>query len=669
MHRPKVPLSRIILLSTAMVGGAALVPAGPALAGPAPAASAATDARQRQYAAAASEYGVPESVLLGVSYLESRWDANAGKPSTSAGYGPMHLTDARYVTSLPSAGHVDAQEDPRGDGSRPALTVAQHPAVDEPDQAALQTLDAAAALSGAGVEALRSDPATNIRGGAALLSSYQRQLGAPTGSASDPAAWYGAVARYSGSDTSDAARVFADEVFGTIRDGVSRRTDDGHQLALAAHAGLTPVTSWLDRLGLRKPAPRPDGVECPAEIACEWIPAPYQLLGDGTDPVNYGNHDLGQRPAQQQIKYIVIHNTEASYDTTLKLVQDPTYLGWHYSMRSVDGHTAQHIKTKDVGWHAGNWYVNSKSVGIEHEGYAAEGGWFTEAMYRNSAKLVGYLAQKLNIPLDRQHILGHDNVPGMRPSSIPQMHWDPGPYWDWDHYFDLLHAPFRGVGTPLTGMVTIDPDFATNQPAFTGCVTAGVPCTPHGSSSVILRTAPSASAPLINDPGLRPDGSPQTMLISDHGARAATGQQYAIAGRQGDWIAIWYLGQKAWFQNSKSAPTVKYSIGLVATPKPGKATIPVYGRAYPEDAAYPAGVPIDTIVTLPYTLSAGQRYAVGDVLGSEFYQSHTFDGSGTADHTVIRGKMTYVQIQFGHRVMFVNKDDVQLLPSPIGAPH
>ncbi|MEV4753885.1 peptidoglycan recognition family protein [Micromonospora sp. NPDC049559] len=657
MHPPNVPLGRRILLSTALVGAATLAPTLPVQAAATP-----VDSRQQLYAAAAAEYGVPEAVLLGVSYLESRWDGNAGTPSTSGGYGPMHLTDARHVAGLPGGGHYDAGEDPRGDSARPALAV-QHPEADAPPAAALQTLDSAARLTGTAAEALRSDPAANIRGGAALLSSYQRALAGPTGNASDPAAWYGAVARYSGSDSADAAAAFADEVFTTIRDGASRTTDDGHRITLAAHPGLNPARSWLDKLGLRELA-RPDGLECPPELPCEWIPAPYEQFGDG----DYGNHDLSDRPGRQKIEYIVIHDTEGSYAGTINMVQDPTYVSWNYTLRSVDGHIAQHVKAKDVAWHAGNWYVNAKSVGLEHEGFAAQGTWYTEAMYRSSAKLVRYLALRLGIPLDRQHIIGHDNVPGILPGNVGGMHWDPGPYWDWSHYFDLLKAPFRTLGTPRTGLVTIDPDFATNRPAFTGCDTAGVPCPSRGSSSVILHSAPSADAPLVNDLGLRPDGTPDTMHISDHGARASAGQTYAVADRRGDWTAIWYLGQKAWFHNPPSAPAAKWSTGLVVTPKPGRATIPVYGRAYPEQAAYPAGVPYQAITPLQYTLAAGQRYAVGAVLPSEYYRAVTFDGSSPGDWTVIRGDTTYVQIQFGHRIMFVNLADVQILPSPVGAP-
>ena len=89
-------------------------------------------------------------------------------------------------------------------------------------------------------------------------------------------------------------------------------------------------------------------------------------------------------------------------------------MSWQYTLRASDGHIAQHVKAKDVAWHAGNWYVNAKSIGLEHEGYAARGTWYTEAMYRSSAKLVRYLADRYDIPLDRQHILGHDVVQGHR---------------------------------------------------------------------------------------------------------------------------------------------------------------------------------------------------------------------------------------------------------------
>ncbi|GAA2702321.1 N-acetylmuramoyl-L-alanine amidase [Micromonospora olivasterospora] len=678
MPRSSLPASRRVLLATVVAAATAVLPfaAGPVAAEPIGTGSAdAISDRQQQYAAAAAEYGVPESVLLGVSYLESRWDTHAGHPSTSGGFGPMHLTDAERVASNEAASaHVDEGEDPRGDDSRPLVVPESGPAEPAPALPGLHTLETAAELTGASEEALIADAATNIRGGAALLASYQEELNSPVGADSDPASWYGAVARYSGADTEDAAAAFAAEVYDQISLGASRTTDDGHRVTLAARA-VDPDESAVNRLGLRR-AERPDGLECPVGLPCEWIPAPYAKTGPAAG--SYGNHDLANRPADQKIEYIIIHDTEGYFTPSVNLVKRADYLGWHYTLRSVDGYIAQHIKAKDVGWHAGNWYVNAKSIGLEHEGFAGHGTWYTEAMYRTSAKLVRHLAHKFQIPLDRQHILGHDNVPGTVASTVAGMHWDPGPYWDWSHYFDLLKAPFHSTGTPRTGLVTIDPDYANNQPAFTGCnrQPPGVPTPPppiapcplRPASSVILRTAPSADAPLVNDRGLRPNGTPNTMYISDHGARAAAGQTYALAGQEGDWTAIWYLGQKAWFYNPASAPSAKWAQGFVAVPKAGKATIPVYGRAYPEAAAYPAGVPYQAVSPLQYTLSAGQRYAVGGVLPGEYYRAVTFDGSSPGDWTVIRGENRYVQIQFGHRVMFVNENDVDLLPSAVGAP-
>ncbi|GHF88184.1 hypothetical protein FHX82_000932 [Amycolatopsis bartoniae] len=631
------PLSRRTALRAAAAGTAGLAAAAPGIAG---ASVAADQARQRAFAAAAAEFGVPEQVLLGVSYLESRWDHHGGTPSTGAGFGPMHLTDVRTVAAGGSH-HDKGTEDPRGDLARAALRPA------EPREAApvpaLQTVDLAAQLTGESPEALRTDATQNIRGGAAVLAQYQRELGVKS---SNPADWYGAVARYSGATDSDAAAFFADEVFGTISTGTSRTTDDGQSVRLDA-TSVSPARGQLRALNLPA-SPRGD-VEAPPGVSAEWIPAPYQQTGDG--PGDYGNYDKAERPQSQRITHIVIHDTECTYDTALGLVQDPTYLGWHYTLRSTDGHIAQHILTKDVGWHAGNWYVNAKSIGVEHEGFGAQGTWYTEAMYRTSAKLVRYLADKYGIPVDRQHILGHDNVPGTLPSTVAGMHWDPGPYWDWCHYFDLLGAPLRSWARQSTGLVTIRPDFATNKPAFTGCDSAGAACTLRGSSEVILRSEPRDDAPLLQDLGLHPDGSPSTMGVSDVGSRASTGQQYAVAEVSGEWTAIWYLGQKGWFRSAAAVP----ALGQVVTPKPGLASVPVYGRAYPEAAAYPANVPPQAVTPLQYTFAAGQKYVAGPVLPSEYYWSTTFDPT---THVVVRGQTNYVQIQFGHRVAYVKTDDV-----------
>jgi hypothetical protein len=460
------------------------------------------------------------------------------------------------------------------------------------------------------------------------------------------------VARFSGADDVATATTYADDVFDVIRTGQARTTDSGQQMVLAADPDVAPDRGQVADLGLRTAdAAR---TECPRSVACEWIPAPYEEFGEG----DYGNHDKAERPASQSVKYIVIHDTEATWDTTLRLVQNPQYVSWQYSLRSSDGHIAQHVPLKDVAWHAGNWFVNAKSVGLEHEGFlVSPDAWYTEAMYRTSARLVRYLAHRFDIPLDRQHVLGHDNVPGTTTATIRGMHTDPGPYWDWAHYFTLLGRPFTPEAGPDSPVVTIRPDYDANRPLYTGCTKAGEACTPHGSGAVRLHTGPSESAPLVKDIGLRPGGQDSTTGVNDTGARASTGQQYAVAGREGDWTAIWYLGQKAWFHNPRTEPTAVPAQGRVLTPRDGLAEVPVYGRAYPEASAYPAGVPVQSVSPLPYKLRAGQEYVVGDRLPGEYLYATTFD---TAGHRVVRGQEMYYEVQFGHRVAFVKASDVEV---------
>jgi hypothetical protein len=661
MRRPPPILTRASLRVTAaaaVVSLAAFGPAAAAHAGP----DGTAGSRQADFAAAAQRYGVPASVLLGVSYLESRWDAHQGEPSTDGGYGPMNLTDTAYVTAQ-ALKQGEAPEDARGDTSRPLVAPAP-PSGPAADQPALRTMATAAALTGADKATLRTDAAANILAGAALLASYQKDLGAPA--SADPGEWYGAVARYSGATTPAGARDFADEVFQTIHDGMSRTTDDGQQVTLAATA-VTPDTGQLARLGLAQPADATVTPECPSGMDCDFVPAAYQL--DSADKTDYGNYDLADRPKDMKVQYLVIHDNEGYYNGTISWFQNPkAYVSAHYELRSVDGHVTQMVQTKNVAWQAGNWYINMHSVGIEQEGFAAAGAtWYTEALYEQSAKLVRYLAHKYGIPLDRQHILGHGNVPGTTPATIKGMHWDPGPFWDWNHYLDLARGyRLPSLGSPHPdGTVTIDPDFATNQQPVTGCDKSGsgTPCTAQGTSFVYLHTAPSDDAPYVADTGLH--AGPGTRDIADWAARAEAGQQYVVAARQGDWVAIWFAGAQGWFRDPRHGSTADGAIGLAVTPARGKTSIPVYGRAYPEADAYGGTtIPVQSVVPLGYTVAAGQRYALGATdVSTDYYYAPTIDSSLPYDHTVVHGKTRYLEIQYGHRVGYVLASDVRIVPA------
>ena len=585
--------------------------------------------RQQAFARAAEVSGVPQEFLLGVAFMESRWDDHGAEPSTSGGYGPMHLT------SPDLSGYDDPKAADKGETSSTT-----------PDSGG--TLDTAADLTGLSAAALRGDAVANICGGAALLASYQ-----PGTSSVSTQAWTEAVATYSGAADEATALRFAEQVFGVIRDGRARTTNDGQQVTLQATPDAEVDEQAIASMGLLETDS--DAVDCPAALGCESVPAPYEWYGE-PNAFAYGNHDLAQRQETLDINYIVIHDTEASWDTTLNLVTNPRYVSWQYSLRSSDGHIAHHVDNKNVAWHAGNWYVNMHSIGLEHEGFAAEGTtWYTESMYRTSATLVRYLAAKYDVPLDRAHIIGHDQVPGVAPQNVRGMHWDPGPYWDWEHYFDLLGAPIAPDRRSRSDVVTVAPGFEGNEQPLTGCAGG---CVTTDTNFVYLRTAPSQNAPLVKDMGLHPDGTNSTTQVSDIGARAAAGHKFIVAERRGDWLKVWYLGEIAWIHSPQGDPVVRPSQGRVVVAT-GDQSVPIYGRAYPEASAYPSEIPVQGLAPLQYSIEPGQAYVLADdALTTDYYYAKTFDDSLGGDHTVVVGEDEYYQIWFGHRIAYVRAADV-----------
>lgn len=560
--------------------------------------------RQPAFADAAHDFGVPEPILLATAYNQSRWEQHAGQPSTTGAYGVMGLVDLRYAA--------------RGDGDRASQ------------------LYRAAELADLDPATVRTDAAANIRAGAALLADY----------ADSGQGWYDAVARYGGSDS------FARSVFATIQTGERRTTADGETVTLAA----APDTQVPQP---RANATRDAEVECPATINCQFIPAAYEL-NDPDDPSSYGNYDVANRPKDVKIDTIVLHDTEGSYDGVIDYFTDPAaYVSAHYLVRSSDGEVTQFVPTKDVAWQAGNWYVNSHSIGIEQEGYAIDGSWYTEALYRSTAELVKYLAAKYDIPLDRQHIIGHDNVPGISPDYVAGMHWDPGTFWDWEHFMSLIGTPVAARGSAASPMVTIAPGFDRNVQQVNDCEGDGSAVEPQGVSFVWLRTAPRDDAPLYSDPALHPDGSAGTTCANDWGDKASAGQQFVVAEKRGDWIAIWWQGAKVWFKSGDGRERTAVSArGTIVTPKPGRGAIPTYGRAYPEPSAYPDQIPVEGIYPLQYTMKQGQSYVSGGLAKTDYYYAKTIDDSLPLDHSVVRGKTKYLRVQLGHRIGFVQAADV-----------
>jgi hypothetical protein len=603
------------------------------------------------FSAAADVTGVPADLLKAVSYMESRWDQHAGQVSADGGYGVFNLAGGA------GPGHA------HGDGlPLSAVTDKQGPA-----REGTAELARAAALTGLDAATLKSDAQANVCGGAALLASYQAQAvrdGATEGESAAPsetlAVWEGAVSRMSDVEG------FATQVYQTLREGAGTTTPAD---------GSVVLTGNRDVVVPRAASTSDPEADCPEDLGCEWLPAPYEKgspdLPDGTG--DYGNHDQADRTGAggPSLDYILIHDTETAYQPTVNLVQDPSYLAWNYTLRSSDGHVANHLDPADVGWHAGNWFLNMHSIGLEHEGWAGTGAWYTEAMYQSSAALVRHLAAEHDIPLDRAHVIGHDQVPGILPGYTKNVHWDPGPYWDWDHYFELLGAPIGGDLAATTNVepgdvVEVRTGYADNPNAVTGCEAAspgsGDCVEDAGTNFRYLHQSPSDDAPLAKDPGWKPDGSNGTTYASDVSARVQSGHKLVVDRVEGDWLGVWWAGSLAWLHNPADRPVVVPATAQTVTVA-GDAPAPVFGRAYPEASAYEdhPGVPVQPVTPIEYEVGVEQTYAVADDhVASDYYRATTFDGSGPGDRTVVRGDDVYYQVWLAHRHVFVNAGDVEL---------
>ncbi|MCM2416030.1 peptidoglycan recognition family protein [Streptomyces sp. RKAG290] len=150
-------------------------------------------------------------------------------------------------------------------------------------------------------------------------------------------------------------------------------------------------------------------------------------------PASTSNYTVSSRPSAYPVQYVIIHVTQETFSDAVAIFQNPAKkVSAHYVVRSVDGYIDQCVREKNIAWHAGNWDYNTRSIGIEHEGYVDQPAYFTDAMYEKSALLTASVCDRYGIPKDRAHILGHVQVPGTD-------HTDPGPNWDWVRYIRLVN--------------------------------------------------------------------------------------------------------------------------------------------------------------------------------------------------------------------------------------
>ena len=170
---------------------------------------------------------------------------------------------------------------------------------------------------------------------------------------------------------------------------------------------------------------------------------PFQVIQDEADPSNYSSRN------GSGITHVTVHTIQGSYAGAISWFKNPnSNVSCHYNMRCTDGQITQMVCEADKAWHASG--ANPFSVGIEHEGFVSDPSWYTNIMYQSSAALTKSIALRNNIPLHKVYdingdyginhnsntcfsVKGHQHYP-------TNSHTDPGQYWDWNRYYDLINT-------------------------------------------------------------------------------------------------------------------------------------------------------------------------------------------------------------------------------------
>lgn len=411
---------------------------------------AARSPMEAAFQSAGAEFGVPSELLVAIGWTEARLVHRPNQATLDRGFGVMHLTDGLGGTKLARA----------------------------------------AALTGLSREALRTDVAANIRGGAAVLGALGDTYFAeyPDLDRRQLADWWQIVMRYAEIDEPELAEGYAEEVYAAFERGISLKQSEG-RLELTAR----PVDVSAHRIFKSQiqsaltdfPGPAANGQ------AIHWSASPNFNSRNGTT-----------------IDRVIIHTTEGAYAGTLSWFRNTaSNVSAHYVVRSSDGDVTHMVADADRAWHIGN--CNSRAIGIEHEAISAQPQWFTEAMYQSSANLTRWECDTRSIPKDRTHIIGHSEAN----ASCGTNHSDPGRYWDWTKYMRMVTG--GGTTTPtgkLTGVI------------YTGATTNRV-----ATATVTLTGGPTAVSGAVDANGVYAfDVAPGTYTAT---AKATGYQDGSVTGK------------------------------------------------------------------------------------------------------------------------------------------
>ncbi|MEO7021649.1 MAG: peptidoglycan recognition family protein [Ktedonobacteraceae bacterium] len=575
------------------------------------AASAAGVSANTAFTQAASESGVPVSVLKTLCYMEGRLSMHGGSPSIDNGYGCMHLVKNQ---------HAD-------------------------------TLDQAAGLLHVSVNQVKSDLTTNIRGGAAVLHAEAVQTSSTHSLPTSLAGWYGEIANYSHATLHSTALMYADAFYKLLNSGFNAQTDTGELVTVAAQTvkpDIATAAAFSNSATLPAGCSAISTGDYPAAVNCILDPAIFDCTPATAvyPPCNYEQRTDAGYPLP--VNFVVIHDTEGSLQSALDVFQNTDPKTSHGSAANYivdsDGTVYQMVHDVAFTYNVGNYWYNQHSVGIEHVGFDATGfQWYNAAQYLGSAKLVAYLLTKYHIPLDRNHVVAHGTVPA--PFSGGINHVDPGPYWMWDYYFDQIHQ--QGVAFPKKGHVRHTVELHTKKYLSKGGIES-----PADFNFYSLYNGPSTASGLIPHASVGTD-------ITDETDNIEADMTYYYVAKVKDQAGTGDMMYEIWYGEADHVQDPTY---------PSDSTY--YADAKLAWVAVPRGTDVtegmDTLVTLKQSGSA-----VADVFGDPITRTDGLFLIGDAPngavfvsgYKVVEDGATAVwyEINFNHRQAWVPASEVTVV--------
>jgi uncharacterized protein (TIGR03382 family) len=297
----------------------------------------------------------------------------------------------------------------------------------------LDTLALGAELVDADELAVRADTELGTRAGALVLARLGQQNDAGVSLAS----WRPALEQLSGMDPLS-AKSYASRVFAILRNGGDFAARDGELVHIAPHPEIDPSETVAT---LSAHANTPD------------YPGAIWFTTSCTDKCT-----IGRPLGKASVNKIVIHDTEGGWNASVATLQNDAGKSVHYIIDADGSRVGQFRPETDTTYHAGNYFYNETSIGIEHVGFAAAPTGYSKALYAKSADLVKNIRTRWNVPLDRRHIVGHYQIPDgsvISESSAAcasgldacetsanyggaSNHRDPGYNWQWCQYMETL---------------------------------------------------------------------------------------------------------------------------------------------------------------------------------------------------------------------------------------